>query len=332
MTRSRALRVLGAVAATVALIPGPATAVTGDPLLPQQWALPQIGAPVAWQSATGSGIRIGVVDTGVDLNHEDLAGRIVAHTSCVGSGGDPARCQGSGQDLNGHGTHAAGIAAAIAGNGKGISGVAPEADLVVARVMTPAGAGTTQDINAGIRWVVDQGARVVNLSVGDPRFLVTTIFGSDMRSGVEYAWSHGAVPILASGNTNPLGLGLLGSSNYGDLNAIVVAATGPDGTIASYSSPVGNAKWSIAAPGGDGKGGPDHDILSTFWVAGQDDAYQPLAGTSMATPHVAGAVALLLSEGYSPLEAVQRLLSTAASLPGCGCAGRLDLARALAPR
>jgi subtilisin family serine protease len=330
--RSRALRVIGVLAATLALIAGPAGptgAAPSDPLLEEQWALPQIGAPAAWQAATGSGIRIGVVDTGVDLEHEDLAGRIVAHTSCVGSGGDPARCKGSGQDFNGHGTHASGIAAAIAGNGKGISGVAPDAELVVARVMTPAGAGTTADINAGIRWVVDHGARVVNLSVGDPRFLVTTVFGTDLRSGIEYAWEHGAVPVLASGNTNPLGLGLLGSSNYGDLNAIVVGATGPDGTVASYSSPVGNAKWSIAAPGGDGKGGPDHDILSTFWVAGQNDGYRALAGTSMATPHVAGAVALLLSEGYNPSGAVERLLSTAAPLPACGCAGRLDLSRAL---
>lgn len=323
-------RIFLVVIAAVALVALPERAA-GDPRQGKQWALAQIGAPAAWASATGSGVRIGIVDSGVDLGHEELAGQIVAHASCVGSAGDAARCADTGQDLNGHGTHVAGIAAAVDGNGKGIAGVAPAAKLVVARVMSPAGAGTTEDINAGIRWVVDHGARVVNLSVGDPRFLITSLFGTDLRSGVEYAWQHGAVPVLASGNTNPFGLGLLGSSNYGDLNAIVVAATGPDGTIAPYSSPVGNAKWSIAAPGGDGKGGPDHDVLSTFWVAGQNDAYKALAGTSMAAPHISGAVALLLSKGLTPLEAVQRLLSTADPQPDCACAGRVNLARALGP-
>ncbi len=324
----RRRRVLSVVIATVALIVLPAAAAD-DPRQGQQWALAQIGAPAAWSLVTGSGVRIGIVDSGTDLNHEDLAGQVVADASCVGSTGDPARCRDSGQDLNGHGTHVAGIAAAVGGNGKGIAGVAPDAELVVARVMSPAGAGTVEDINAGIRWVVDHGARVVNLSVGDPRFLITSLFGTDLRSGVEYAWQHGAVPVLASGNTNPLGLGLLGSSNYGDLDAIVVAATGPDGAIAPYSSPVGNAKWSIAAPGGNGEGGPDDDVLSTFWFPGQENAYRALAGTSMAAPHVSGAVALLLSKGYSPREAVQRLLSTADPQPDCGCAGRVNVARAL---
>lgn len=323
------VRVLvGMVVAAVVPVAVPALAA-GDPRQPEQWALAQIGAASAWSTATGAGVRIGVVDSGVDVDHEDLAGRVVAHTSCVGSAGDPARCRDSGQDFNGHGTHVAGIAAAVGGNGKGIAGVAPGADLVVARVMSPAGTGTIEDINAGIRWVVDQGARVVNLSLGDPRFVITSLFGSKLSAGVEYAWEHGAVPVLASGNTNPLGLGLLGSSNYGDLNAIVVAATGPDGTVAPYSSPVGNAKWSIAAPGGNGRGGPEHDVLSTFWVAGQENSYRALAGTSMAAPHVSGAVALLLSQGYAALEAVQRLLSTADPQPDCACAGRVNLARAL---
>ncbi|MEW6473819.1 MAG: S8 family serine peptidase [Actinomycetota bacterium] len=324
--RGRGVLVFVIIAAVQVSVPARAA---DDPRQERQWALAQIGAPAAWSSATGSGVRIGIVDSGVDLDHEDLAGQIVAHASCVGSAGDAARCADTGQDLNGHGTHVAGIAAAVNGNGKGIAGVAPDAKLVVARVMSPAGTGTIEDINAGIRWVVDHGARVVNLSIGDPRFLITSLLGSELRSGVEYAWRHGAVPVLASGNTNPLGLGLLGSSNYGDLNAIVVAATGPDGAIAPYSSPVGNAKWSIAAPGGDGRGGPDHDVLSTFWVAGQNDAYRALAGTSMATPHISGAVALLLSKGLDPLKAVQRLLSTADPQPDCACAGRVNLTQAL---
>ena len=94
---------------------------------------------------------------------------------------------------------------------------------------------------AGIKWAVDHGARVVNLSLGDPNFVFTSLLGTGMRPGIEYAWSKGAVPVVASGNSNLLGLGL-GSSNYGSLNAIVVGATGHDDQVADYSSPIGSAK------------------------------------------------------------------------------------------
>ena len=106
---------------------------------------------------------------------------------------------------------------------------------------------------------------------------------------------------VASGNTKPAGLGLLGSSDYGSMNAVVVGATGPSDEMAPYSSPLGNAKWSIVA----------------------------LAGTSMAAPHVTGALALLLAKGYGQQEAVDRLLAGANHSVSCGmnsanCAGRLD--------
>jgi subtilisin family serine protease len=328
--RSPVLVALAAVA--VAVPAGPASA-SDDPSYAKQWSLEQIGAPAAWASTTGAGVRIGIVDTGVDLEHEDLAGKVVAHTSCVGSGGDPAACTGSGQDDHGHGTHVAGIAAARKDNQLGIAGVAPDAELVVAKVLGAAGAGTTADINAGIRWVVDHGARIVNLSLGDPNFVLTSAAGTSMREGVEYAWSKGAIPVLASGNTNPLGLGLLGSSNYGSLNAVVVGATGPGGETASYSSPLGNAKWAVLAPGGAGGGTPETDIYSTIWAEGRHDQYAALAGTSMAAPHVSGALALLLAQGLSNVDAVATLLRTASAGGGCEllsgtCAGRLDTARA----
>ncbi len=297
----------------------------------QQWALEKIGAPAAWGSSTGTGVRIGIVDSGVDLSHEDLAGKVAAHTSCVGAGGNASRCSGSGQDAHGHGTHVAGIAAAFKDNGKGIAGVAPDASLVVAKVLDGNGAGSLDDVTAGIKWAVDNGAKVVNLSLGDPLFFVTSLFGSGLEEGVEYAWANGAVPVLASGNTNLLGLG---SSDYGSLNAIVVGATGPDDQVTDYSSPLGNAKWSIVAPGGANSGTKADDIYSTFWVSGKQNQYKHLAGTSMAAPHVAGAVALLLAQGHSPQEAVDRILGTANAGVSCGadsrnCQGRLDVARAV---
>ena len=320
--------------AVVALVASAVPAQASDPSFARQWALERIGVPEAWSSSTGAGVRIGIVDTGVDLAHEDLAGRVVAHTSCIGSGGDPSKCTGSGQDEQGHGTHVAGISAAVRDNGVGIAGVAPDAELVVAKVLGANGGGTVDDINAGIRWVVDQGARVVNLSLGDPNFFVTSLFGTSMAEGIEYAWRHGAVPVVASGNTNPLGLGLLGSSDYGALNAIVVGATGPGDELGSYSSPLGTAKWSIVAPGGAGGGSDVRDVLSTFWVAGKQNQYAALAGTSMAAPHVSGAVALLLARGYDAPGAVARVLQTADRGVSCGlnspnCTGRLDVAAAL---
>jgi thermitase len=328
------LRLALAVFVTAVWLAWPSAALaSNDPYFADQWALGTIRAEAAWPTATGAGVRVGIVDTGVDLGHEDLAGRVVAQTSCVGSQGDVARCSGSGQDDNGHGTHVAGIVAAIKDNGKGIAGVAPDAQLVVAKALNAVGAGSTDDIAAGIRWVVDHGARVVNLSVGDPAFLVTTLFGTPMRDSIEYAWAHGAVPVLASGNTNVLGLGL-GSSNYGALDAIIVGASGPDDRIASYSSPLGDAKWGIVAPGGAADGRPQDKVLSTFWRPGVANQYEYEAGTSMAAPHVSGAVALLLSEGYTPQAAVDRLLATADARVSCGpgsphCAGRLDAARAV---
>jgi subtilisin family serine protease len=315
---------------TVALAGSPAGA-SNDADFTKQWALDRIGASSAWASATGAGVRIGIVDTGVDLTHEDLAGKVVAHTSCVGSGGDPARCSGSAQDDQGHGTHVSGIAAARRDNNVGVAGVAPDAELVVAKALNSAGAGSEEDIVAGIKWVVDNGAKVINLSLGDPNFIFTSLLGTSMREGIDYAWAHGAVAVLAAGNTNLLGLG---SSNYGDLNALVVGATGPSDEMASYSSPLGNAKWAIVAPGGVGSGKPESDIYSTFWESGKTNSYKALAGTSMAAPHVTGAMADLIGKGYTPQAAVARLLETANHAVSCGgdsayCQGRLDLAKAV---
>ena len=333
MSRFR-LPVIAAAAVLFSLFAQPASA-SDDARFPEQWSLERIGAPTAWAATTGAGVRIGIVDTGVDLAHEDLAGKVVAHTSCIGANGDATRCTGSGQDEQGHGTHVSGIAAAVRDNHVGIAGVAPDAELVVAKVLGAAGSGTTEDINAGIRWVVDHGARVVNLSLGDPNYLITSVNGTPLSEGIEYAWSHGAIPVVASGNTNPAGLGVLGSSDYGSLNAIIVGATGPSDQIASYSSPLGNAKWSIMAPGGAGGGTPALDILSAIWKSGAQNQYAALAGTSMAAPHVTGAVALLLAQGYDQTGAVNRLLSTANRSVSCGlnssqCAGRLDVAAAAA--
>ncbi|HZU74604.1 MAG TPA: S8 family serine peptidase [Acidimicrobiales bacterium] len=332
-----------AILASAAAGPAPAWGLgpgaPNDPLFQLQWSLTKVGAPGAWTTSTGKGVLIGIVDTGTDPNQEDLAGKVVASTDCVGSQGQEVACTGSANDDNGHGTHVAGIASAIADNGRGIAGMAPDAKLVVAKVLDSSGSGNFNDVNAGIEWVVDHGARVVNLSLGSDMPALSGILGNSLSSGVSYAWSHGAIPVLAAGNQNFFGLG---SSNYGNANAVVVGATGPNDEVAPYSSPLGNAKWALVAPGGDGQdssGQPScagsaqaNCIVSTWWDStNSTNAYAFDEGTSMATPLVSGVLALLLAKGLSPTAAVNTLLSTADHRVSCGttCAGRLDAAKAV---
>ena len=326
-------------AAAIALLAGLSLSPAGasnDPGYAKQWNLEKIGAPSAWNRTTGAKVRVGIVDAGVDLAHEDLAGRVVANTACLKTMGDPNNCAGSGQDDIGHGTHVAGIIAADRDNGIGVAGVAPDAELVVAKVADSGGGIAIDDANAGIKWVVDHGARVVNLSLGDLIFVRTAAFGTQLSEGIEYAWSKGAVPVIASGNSDLFGAGV-GSQDYGDLDALVVGATGPDDLVADYSSPTGNAKWAIVAPGGASDGEETHKVWSTYWEKDKQNTYGYLAGTSMAAPHVTGAVALLLAQGLSAKDAVQRLLDTADPTVSCGaesptCRGRLDVAKATGAR
>lgn len=323
-----------AVLATVWASMAPAVA-SNDPFFPDQWGLAQIHAPEAWPTDSGAGMTIGIVDTGVDASHPDLAGRIGATTACLNTGGDPSNCGGSGDDIDGHGTHVTGIAVANAGNGIGVAGVAPNARVVVARVFQqattsdgkPGMSATVADVNAGIKWVVAQGARVVNLSLGlDPGRPPPSNFlilggqnGQTLGTGIEWAWAQGAVPVLAAGNDAN------GQIDYPNAHAIIVGATRRSGQTASYSTSLSNSRWGMVAPGGENSD-PSEGIVST-WTQGR---YAYLAGTSMAVPHVSAAVAMLLAQGLTKDAAVQRLLATADKVGcGSGCQGFLDVSRAL---
>lgn len=341
----------GSVAASVAV-----TGVSGAPAgasaqapttaayFSRQWGLAQVNAPAAWQYGTGGGVRIGIVDTGVDVSHPDLAGKVAAAATCTNTGGNPAGCAtagGAGQDDNGHGTHVAGIAAAA---GNGVAGAAPGAALVVAKVLDAKGSGSTDDVAAGIEWVVAHGARVVNLSLGsDPGFLgVNCVVGAcnsgTITGAVEAAWRAGAIPVVAAGNNAG---DLFGPGGYGNLDAVVVAATGPQGRFAAdYSSTPASAKWGVLAPGGDDPNGPTSatcgtfdasEILSSYWSHGS--CYATDEGTSMSTPFVSGTLALLLGRGLGQQQAVQTLLATLNTSVGCGagqgCLGLVNAGAAM---
>ncbi|HZQ59271.1 MAG TPA: S8 family serine peptidase [Acidimicrobiales bacterium] len=339
MRTGAARRVAGAAAVlalVTALVVHTAAAAAGpagpnDPLFTKQWGLSAIGAPEAWTTTTGAGVVIGVVDTGADLRHEDLAGQVVLSTDCVGSGGNPLACEATGGDDNGHGTAVAGVAAAAAGNNAGVAGAAPGARLLVAKALDRDGKGSIADINAAIQWVVGHGAAVVNLSLGDPTLSFSAQYGESLRQGIEYAWSQGAIPVLAAGNAASLGLPATYSA---DLDAVVVGATNRTGTQTTSTASTGDAKWAVMAPGGSADGVQADDIVSTAWSPSQHNSYAYASGTAMAAPLVSGTLALLLSAGLSPKQAVDRLLATAQSPVACGtgsatCKGIVDAADAV---
>lgn len=262
-------------------------AVVADACSPQPctWNFHQIKVfPAQAPGKHGAGVTVAVVDTWVDHEHPELAGRVVGHAYCVGLGG---RCQANARNADEctHGTHVAGTVAAKN------YGVAPNAGILAVQVLSYEDgdcSGSTEDVAAGIRYAAQRGADVINLSLGA---MVPGLFQSGQVSdAVTDAARAGAVVVFAAGNsTVPV------SDNYG-ANAVLVAATGPDGGLASYSSRGGAID--LAAPGGDdGAAGLTSCQKSTCVLSTEPRGrYALREGTSMAAPHVSGTAALLLAQ------------------------------------
>ena len=308
-------RSLVSIASAVLLVTAlvPAWAAT-DPFRSRQWALTKIQADQAWAASKGSGVTIAVVDTGINLNHPDLRGKIVRPVSCIGG-----TCTAGGNDDNGHGTHVAGIAAAVTGNGVGIAGVAPSAKLMPVKVLDEEGSGDCDDIATGIRFAADHGARVINLSLGPelPGLLAVLLQGgciSGLEAAATYAWNKGIFVVIAAGNN-----GL--RSVYDSAALEVVGATGPDDQPASYSS----SGADVYAPGGDASSCSTSTCIFSTWTG---EGYALNQGTSMAAPHVSGIAALLFARGYSNTQIRQRLAATADNVGGIL---RVNASRAVGP-
>lgn len=302
----------------LALVTGPARA-SSDEYTGLLWGIRKVGAETAWAKGMGAGVTIAVVDTGVDSGHEDLHDNAVPGRDFVDGDTNPS-------DEHGHGTRVAGTAAAVANNGIGVAGVAPRAKIMPIRVLNKDGEATLQDVEDSVRYAVDNGAKVVNLSLGGD-VVIENLTGGSLTGVVNYAWSKGAIAIIAAGND------ALFPSGYRDVDGLVVAATGPNDEKPSYSNGVGLAKWGLAAPGGSSSGGEQNLIFSTYWSK-TGSRYGYAAGTSMAAPHVAGAAAVLLGLGLSPQQVVDRLLESAVELGAPGNDpifghGRLDVAAAV---
>ncbi len=314
--------------AGMSLVGAPLTAAaptgpgSGDPLFDQQWGLQQIHAPEAWDTSTGTGQTIAVVDTGVDLGHPDLKSQLVPGATFT-CGGKPAPCgnggwkgpDGTGQAVDVHGTHVAGIAAAAAGNGVGIAGVAPDADIMPIKVLEN-GSGSFQVVAAGIRYAADHGADVINLSLGAlPGSQLLTITGLQdaAKKAIAYARDKGVVVVAAAGNeTAPLC-----DTPAWEAGAVCVAATDRNEMHAAYSNlGIKPDTKAVAAPGGAAVLSCSDDVLSTVprgtgsAECGHGD-YDALAGTSMAAPHVAGVAALLAAQGRTATEVEQAMMNTA---------------------
>lgn len=228
-----------------------------------QWGLPAIRAPQGWAYETGSSaVILAIVDTGIDIGHPDLSAKLVAGRNILNPALPP-------NDDNGHGTHVAGIAAASSNNGLGVAGVSWGARLMPVKVLNSGGSGTFANLAAGIVWATDNGAHVINLSVGsvNPSILV--------ENAIAYAHAADVVIVAAAGNT--WGGSVLYPARYD--HVIAVSATDPVDGLAPFSA-VG-PEIDLAAPG--------DDILSTS----PGGVYLSRDGTSQAAAYVAGLAAIL---------------------------------------
>jgi len=229
------------------------------------WGVDRVNAESVWADHTGDPIKVAVVDTGIDLNHPDLAANIRGGVSAVAYTSKYS-------DDNGHGTHVAGTIAA-ADNAIGVVGIAPQADLYSVKVLDRRGSGYLSDIIAGLQWSVAHDIDVVNMSLG------TAIYSSSFDSAVQQTIASGVVVVAAAGNSGP------GAETVGYpakfAGVIAVAATDSNDAAASFSSR--GTAVDLAAPG--------VNVFSTYRGSG----YANLSGTSMASPHVAGVAALVLT-------------------------------------
>ncbi|WP_081791946.1 S8 family peptidase [Caldalkalibacillus mannanilyticus] len=232
---------------------------------PYQWNLSQIQVKEGWEISSGSEeVIIAVLDTGVDLKHQDIAEKMVEGFNAFDGSSDPT-------DEHGHGTHVAGISSAITNNVKGIAGVSWRNRIMPIKVLDEKGEGSLFEITSGIRWATDHGAKVINMSLGD------TENSPMLYDAIRYAYEHDVMLIAAAGNDNVSQM--MYPAGYEEV--LAVSAVNPDKTKAEFSNY--GSHIDVAAPG--------ESIPSLF----PDNHYVYMSGTSMAAPHVSGMAGLIRS-------------------------------------
>jgi thermitase len=314
-----------------------ASAQPDDPLYAAQYAFAEptdhdIDAPEAWDTQRSCS-KVAVLDTGVDVDHPDLAPNLWKNSEETKNNGkdddrngyvddfygaDLDDGRGSGVDENGHGTHVAGIVGAVGDNSFGVAGVCWKASIMSVRFMDERGRGSTSGAVEAIEYAVREGARILNCSFG------SSSKSEALQDAVQYAKGKGALIVVAAGNEgDDIDKDPSYPAAYGDGNIIAVAASTADDRLATFSN-YGDTNVDLAAPG-DG-------ILSTY----PDDSYRALDGTSMAAPYVAGSAGLLKKRNpdasYEDIRAaLRKKVDKPPALSGkVVYDGRLNVARALA--
>ena len=247
-----------------------------DPVPPEEidWGVDLIEANLAWDTQTGSGIKVAILDTGIDADHPDLVDNVMPGISFVGGR------EKWNNDANGHGSHVAGTIASV-DNELGYVGVAPQADLYAVQVLNRRGSGNLSGLVSGLNWAVNEGVDVISMSLSFPTG--NTIDGlTGLQAALDAAETAGIVVVAAAGNSGEEEVPY--PAQYPTVLAIGATANTND-NLASYSN--WGSRVDIAAPGSN---------ITSTWKNG---GYKTISGTSMATPHVAGVVALVLEQGVT---------------------------------
>ncbi|MDI6716229.1 MAG: S8 family peptidase [Actinomycetota bacterium] len=267
--------------------------VTSLPLITQQeevipWGVDRIDADIAWSKSNAESVRVAIIDSGIDLKHPDLIANIKGYYNTI----NPKQ---KADDDYGHGTHVAGIVAA-AKNGSGVIGVGPKAELFAVKVINKDGVGYISDVIEGLQWCIANHMQVANMS------FETRSFSQALHDAVKASYNAGLIMVASAGNN---GLGTSSTVGYPAKfeEVIAVAAIDEHDAITAWSSR--GPEVDIAAPG--------HGIYSTY----KDSSYTSLSGTSMAAPHVTGAIALKLQliPGLTPPQVMDLLKRTAKHIP-----------------